>query len=364
MITTLGFVVGLALSFRTTTAYGNWKEARTAWDKLNALSRNLARIFWVHCKTDGSTADVLRRKTAVNLVGYFAVALKHHLREERGHMASDLAELIPHLPTFSKVREEGGHSESSTSTTAGHPCYVPHPKDATANYTCLHGTLPTEITWHLGAFLEHLVSDRGMVPVAYGQAIGIVNGFSEVTSTCERILRNPVPPAYNIVISQLVWVFLIFLPFQLLKSLGWVSIPVTFISSAMIMGLAEIGLEVENPFGDDENDLDTDRMAQAIIFELQTLTTLQTWKDDLSNWSESSDNRPLYPFSTASFPELAEYPKEAVYDLLKRKATSVQTSDPLGRMGESRAGTWFTRSRSHSAATTLGKRVAVETQEV
>jgi predicted membrane chloride channel (bestrophin family) len=245
MISTLGFVVGLALSFRTTTAYTNWKEARVAWEKLNSLSRNLARLIWLHCPPGSTSAELLRRKSAVNLVGYFAVALKHHLREERGHAAADVADLIPHLHTFSKIRVQ---QESDLALAASHPCYETHPKDVTANYTCQHGTLPTEITWHLGAFLEHLVNKQKMLPVAYSQGIAMLNGFSEVTSTCERILRSPTPPAYDIVISQLVWLFLIFLPFQLLKSLGWVSIPVTFITSAMIMGLAEIGLEIQNPW--------------------------------------------------------------------------------------------------------------------
>lgn len=66
MISTLGFIVGLALSFRTSTAYANWKEGRSQWDRLAALSRNLARIIWIHGPDDNSTIDLLRKKSALS----------------------------------------------------------------------------------------------------------------------------------------------------------------------------------------------------------------------------------------------------------------------------------------------------------
>ena len=41
---------------------------------------------------------------------------------------------------------------------------------------------------------------------------------------------------------------MIFLPFELQQPLGWVSIPATIITGAMLFGFAEIGLEIENPW--------------------------------------------------------------------------------------------------------------------
>ena len=68
MISTLGFVVGLSLSFRTSSAYANWKEGRQAWEKLFSVSRNLSRLIWIHANDNGSTEDLLRKKSAMSTV--------------------------------------------------------------------------------------------------------------------------------------------------------------------------------------------------------------------------------------------------------------------------------------------------------
>lgn len=50
LLTVLGFVVGLGLSFRSSTAYERYNEGRRYWAQLVLTSQNLARIFWVHAK--------------------------------------------------------------------------------------------------------------------------------------------------------------------------------------------------------------------------------------------------------------------------------------------------------------------------
>jgi len=48
LLTVLGFVVGLSLSFRSSTAYERYSEGRKAWCTLLIHSRNLARYVWIH----------------------------------------------------------------------------------------------------------------------------------------------------------------------------------------------------------------------------------------------------------------------------------------------------------------------------
>ena len=48
MLTVLGFVVGLALSFRSSSAYERYMDGRKSWATLSVQSRNLARWIWVH----------------------------------------------------------------------------------------------------------------------------------------------------------------------------------------------------------------------------------------------------------------------------------------------------------------------------
>lgn len=45
LLTVLGFVVGLALSFRTSSAYERYHEGRRSWAQLSMASTNLARLI-------------------------------------------------------------------------------------------------------------------------------------------------------------------------------------------------------------------------------------------------------------------------------------------------------------------------------
>lgn len=50
LLTVLGFVVGLGLSFRSSTAYERYAEGRRYWAQLILATQNLGRVFWVHTK--------------------------------------------------------------------------------------------------------------------------------------------------------------------------------------------------------------------------------------------------------------------------------------------------------------------------
>jgi putative membrane protein len=51
--------------------------------------------------------------------------------------------------------------------------------------------------------------------------------MNDVYATTDRILNTPLPLAYAIAISQLTWVYILILPFQLYNTLGLVAIPGT-----------------------------------------------------------------------------------------------------------------------------------------
>lgn len=48
LLTILGFVVSLALSFRSSSAYERFTDGRKAWMQLSLVSRNLSRTIWYH----------------------------------------------------------------------------------------------------------------------------------------------------------------------------------------------------------------------------------------------------------------------------------------------------------------------------
>ena len=60
------------------------------------------------------------------------------------------------------------------------------------------------------------------------------------------------------------------LPFQFVKELDWFTIPVVGIISFALLGIEDIGVEIENPFGYDRNDLPLDQFCQQLQAEIET----------------------------------------------------------------------------------------------
>lgn len=84
LLTVLGFVVGLALSFRSSTAYERYAEGRKLWAQLILNSRHLAHNIWVYGREpEGHEKEaVLQKLVAINLILAFVNAVKHKLRHE------------------------------------------------------------------------------------------------------------------------------------------------------------------------------------------------------------------------------------------------------------------------------------------
>jgi putative membrane protein len=101
LISALSTVLGLVISFRTSSAYERYSEGRKQWSTIQLSARNLAHMIWNHIPNDrdalhkpapaGATDDAAQRrvvealvekKTMINLLHAFAVAVKHMLRDE------------------------------------------------------------------------------------------------------------------------------------------------------------------------------------------------------------------------------------------------------------------------------------------
>ncbi|EJD02783.1 UPF0187-domain-containing protein [Fomitiporia mediterranea MF3/22] len=116
MLNVLGTVLGLVISFRTSSAYERFMEGRKLWTNINLTSRNLGHLIWIHVPNDRKvknpenaaqeTAEqarlksVIEKKSMINLLEGFSVAVKHALRGEAGIYYEDLYPLVCFLPRF------------------------------------------------------------------------------------------------------------------------------------------------------------------------------------------------------------------------------------------------------------------------
>ncbi|KAF9052522.1 UPF0187-domain-containing protein [Hymenopellis radicata] len=125
--------------------------------------------------------------------------------------------------------------------------------------------LPLEILRCLSEWYS-VLEDRNTVPgTSLGSMIGLLAAMEETLSAMERILTTPLPFVYSVHIRHTVWLYLFFLPFQLVTNFQWYTVGGVCIASFIYLGFLAAGEEIEQPFGYDENDLDLDMFCQEII---------------------------------------------------------------------------------------------------
>ncbi|POS87589.1 hypothetical protein EPUL_002524, partial [Erysiphe pulchra] len=341
LLTVLGLVVGLSLSFRSSTAYERYSEGRRAWATLLMQSRTLARIIWVHVpdkrvtenEPEGSRSDLLTKISAINLIYAFAIALKHRLRFQPYTDYNDLAPLIGHLDTYAKFSRDSRYRNGEDPTPRlsiwrkigqflSLSFAISNPRKAINNANAPLGNLPQEILTYLSAYIYEAATDNpgtSLISTSiYSQLLNCVVALTDVQTQADRILSTPLPIGYNILISQLVFLYTYLLPFQLEDKLGWITVPATLAASYIIIGIAAIGNELENPFGNDVNDLPLDNYCYELRQDLDCLVSKKPVK--FRELIRSKENMPLWPLTTKDFDELFHRNEKEIRDVLKAKA--------------------------------------------
>lgn len=97
-----------------------------------------------------------------------------------------------------------------------------------------------------------------------GNVANIVDWFGGA----ERIMKTPVPFAYAHHIKGFLTLFCLTVPLALLAQMGWFTAPASAIVAYALFGIDEIGVEIEDPFGYDPNDLPLDAMNEALATDV------------------------------------------------------------------------------------------------
>ncbi len=240
IVLSFNLILSLLLIFRTNTAYERFWEGRKLWGSLVNTVRNLTRGNWIVIK-ECSVTNRTEKEAASRLVVAFAIATKLHLRRELVN-----EELMPLMSSFQYVKLKN----------TNHP--------------------PLEIAFWLGEYLQYQ-HERNLLNVYQLTALQkLVDDLVDILGGCERILKTPMPLAYAIYLKQLLVVYCLILPVELVSSLNWWTAPVMAFISLILFGIEEIGSELENPFGHDPNDLPLDIMCNTMLRNVKDLVPAAT----------------------------------------------------------------------------------------
>lgn len=213
----LGFVLSMLLVFRTNTAYDRWWEGRKLLGSLTNVSRNLAMKIKALKLTE---EDVRFFEYGIPK---YAFALKEHLREKMYFGKNSLLIEV----------EEGKH-------------------------------IPNQIAGSLINRLYELLEKGTISQEQFIVLSSDFNQFTDICGACERIKNTPIPYSYSAFIKKFIFIYVITLPFGWVFSLGYFVVPIVPFILYVLASLELIAEEIENPFGEDANDLPVDQICTNI----------------------------------------------------------------------------------------------------
>jgi len=219
----LGSLCGLVLVFRTNSSYGRFVEGRTAWGSLIKHVRDVARLSMY-------IPDATLRRRLLELSAAYAYVLKTRLRS--GRTRSDPTDPtafrdIPDEAVRRCVTEAPLAEEVLASAKTGNRCLYTLLLISKTLKAALEAGTPREIHWKI----EEAVSGMGL-------AGGV----------CERIVATPIPLSFSRHSTRSLVIWLLTLPFALIPTMGWLSIPSIFTLAYLVLGIDEIGIQIEEPF--------------------------------------------------------------------------------------------------------------------
>lgn len=230
-------VLGLLLVFRTNTAYERFWEGRKAWAGLTTNIRSLGYLIWVAI-AEVEPTDREKKVSTLRLLVAFAIATKLQLRQQP---VNHELEALMTPDQFLKLK-----AVKST---------------------------PLQLAVWIGDYVQQQYKRNLVNPNQLTATNMLVNGLLEDLTTCERIVSTPIPLAYAIYLKRLLLIYCISLPFQVVNNLHWWTSPIVATLSFVLLGIEQIGTEIENPFGDDASDLPLEEICNTILNNIEDLIT-------------------------------------------------------------------------------------------
>jgi len=223
MHTMLGFAISMLLVFRTNTAYDRWWEGRKFWGSLVNNSRNLAMKISTFVKAEDSDAHKFFRV----LIPAYALALHHHLR--KSGFDKEHFEKLEYLKDIDFDKH-----------------------------------VPNQIAKKMYEKTAQFYKQK----IISGEELIFLNtelqSFTDICGACERIKNTPIPYSYSAFIKKFIFIYIMTLPFGYVFQLGYYVIPVVAFVFYVLASLEIIAEEIEDPFGEDENDVPTDALSANI----------------------------------------------------------------------------------------------------
>lgn len=208
----LGSLLGFLIVFRMNASNARYWEGRSHWGQIINASRNLMRIASEHADDSPELAG---------LVTGFAISLRRSLQ---GLRDADETELYL------------SESVRKSMTRFGNP--------------------PTAVAAAISAWIGNQFREEVIDAMTVRQLEEQLSKLVDAQGACEKIQKTPMPFVYVVMVKQLIIAYLLTLPIVLCERCGWWSPLLMAVVSLGLFGMEEASVEIEDPFGTDDNCLD------------------------------------------------------------------------------------------------------------
>lgn len=223
----LGVAIAIFLGFRNNAGYARYVEARKLWGQLMIASRSLLREVKTTLPDSASVREFARLQIA------FAHCLRMTLRKQ------PQAEVLAHY-----LKTEDLQRVLASNSPANHILLI------------------------MGEWLAVQRRNGQLSDILFISLNDRLNDISAVLAGCERIAYTPIPFAYTLILHRTVYLFCIMLPFALVVDLHYMTPFISVLISYTFISLDCLAEELEDPFGNENNDLPLDAICNAIEIDL------------------------------------------------------------------------------------------------
>lgn len=225
--------------FRTQTTYRKWNQARTAWTAVNASCRALALQACVYLRDLDAASSVCRYLVV------FVLSVRFWLREEP--LPEDLVSDLLTPEGLAYLSERAETTELQTRVEG----------DASQSFHFKNTTAPIPVLDVMRGIVKQAHEKKQIGPF-YSMMEGHFKLLQHHLHTMEKVLDTQIPYAYITHVRTAIFVYCISIPFFLVKDYGWYTVLFVTFYCYVVIGLENLAVEIENPFGTDANDLPMD----------------------------------------------------------------------------------------------------------
>ncbi|TBU83263.1 effector protein [Pseudomonas daroniae] len=233
-LTLLGSALVVLISFRNSSAYNRWWEARTIWGGLINSSRSLARqvLTLIDDNDDGNPVK--------------AVLLRRHVAYIRSLSAS-----LRNEPCAEEVRAFVAADEFERRLT-------------TNNF-------PNDILNGSAAMLASEYKAGRLDSIRLARLESTLVDVSNCQGGLERIANTPLPYPYVYFPRLFITLFCVIVPIGLVETLEWFTPLASTVVGFMLLAIERVGSDLQSPFQASEHQIQMDALCETIEKNLESM---------------------------------------------------------------------------------------------